>query len=235
MSEGATPLTTETPQSSTTTPDSTQSGTVEQAASTTPAPSTSPETEASNPFQLGETSPSEDETTSESPESPEQTESSEAQAFEDFTVPDGWSIEADDLAAFTALAQGMELTQEQAQEVLNLHVASVGAQETAQQQRQQQSDAELHAGWKATLHNHPELGGDNLAQTEANLGMLQEIIPPEGVNLLVGSGLIWHPSLVPMFNAFGAALQEQSPGVGGGPGDGERSRAKSMFANSGHQ
>ena len=138
-------------------------------------------------------------------------------------VPEGGQLDQADVTAFEAIARARNLTNEQAQAVVNDQAALYKAQSES---------------FLPRLKAHPEIGGANLevAQLHANK-FLDSVLPaatPEGQSLrslLTKTGFANHPDVVLLLARAGKAMAEDTPIGLGGPrgGAARRSDADVLF------
>lgn len=163
-------------------------------------------------------------------------------SYEPFTLPDGYEIQDEDLNAFTAVLSEIKaddsgrLDQDSAQKLIDLFVT---VDEARRQHADQQAEADsqaLRSEWQESLRSHPELGGDRLQQTQANVNMVAPTMPAETQQFLSDTGLLFHPAVIPWLNRLGQMMQESPVTFGGATGSGDqRTPAQRMYAKSGHQ
>lgn len=183
-------------------------------------------------------------------ESPKQGETPNAQdtavseQYEAFTLPEGWVAADADLEAFRSIASelsvradGKGLTQEGAQQLVDMFIGIEGNRAEYLGQLQEQQTSERDAQWQEQLHNDPDIGGDKFPETQANIAQLEKsgMIPEALVQMLVETGYFKHPEMIRHLSKLGGMLQEQPTlfSDGQSPGDG-KTQAQRMFANSGH-
>ncbi len=149
------------------------------------------------------------------PKAPEQ--------YADFTLPDGYKLDGEIGDKFKSLAKDLDLTQEQAQKLIDLDASRI----TAQTQQ-------LHAtsaAWADATKADKEIGGDNL---NANLAVAQKALAafgtPELKNLLQETGLGNNPEIIRAFYRAGKAISEDSHvPAGSGVAKGARDPAKALY------
>lgn len=139
----------------------------------------------------------------------------------ELAAPDGIEIDTD---AFTAFAKDADLTQDQAQKLLEkMAPAMVARQNAAIEQARQQ--------WVADAKADKEFGGDKLPE---NLGVAKKAMDqfgsPELKSLLEQSGLGNHPEVIRFFFRAGKAISEDR--VVTGSARGQAFDARSLYPNS---
>lgn len=129
------------------------------------------------------------------PKAPEQ--------YADFTLPEGMQAHPEISTQFKALAKELDLTQEQAQKLIDLDVKRSQAHAEA---AKQQSDQ-----WFAQLQSDKEIGGaDMSAKAAIAAGALNKFGTPELKTLLEQTGLIVHPEVVRAFYRAGKAISDDT-------------------------
>lgn len=142
--------------------------------------------------------------------------------YADFDIPEGVTVNDDDLTAFRALAKDMNLTQEQAQKLVTMQTEAVQRQQDAWQAQQEQ--------WVEGLKSDKEFGGNKFSENVAVASKaLEQFGTPELKEALDASGYGNHPELVRVFYRIGKAISEDG-GVSGGDAAGtSKSRAEILF------
>lgn len=131
----------------------------------------------------------------------------------DFKAPEGVeSLDAKLVETFTPLAKKLDLTNEQAQELVNL------APQIQQRLAEQQAEAwgkQLEA-WVGEVKADKDIGGSNLPATMASAQkVMQQFGTPELKAALEQTGMGNHPELVRLFVKVGKAMGEDSFVAGG--------------------
>jgi hypothetical protein len=139
----------------------------------------------------------------------------------DLKSPEGIEIDTD---AFTAFAKDADLTQDQAQKLLEkMAPAMVARQQAAVEQARQQ--------WVSDAKADKEFGGEKLSE---NLGVAKKAMDkfgsPELKALLEQSGLGNHPEVIRFFFRAGKAVSEDR--VVTGSARGQAFDARSLYPNS---
>lgn len=128
--------------------------------------------------------------------------------YTDFKLPEGVNLNEGAMKDFIPMAKSANLTQEQAQEFVNmggrLAEESIALQESAH--KQQTSE------WQKTSYNHPELGDGKREQYKEAMGFADKAMRAFGdkelAQTLVDTGLVHHPSLLLYFKKAGLAISE---------------------------
>jgi hypothetical protein len=155
------------------------------------------------------------------PKAPEQ--------YADFTTPEGIEVSPEFREQFKQLAKELDLTQEQAQKLIDLDAKRALAQAEA---AKTQSDA-----WFAQTQSDKEIGGDNLrANAAVAATALDKFGTPELKTLLQETGLILHPEIVRAFYRAGKAISEDTivPGSRNTVPKAQRDAASALYPNSTH-
>lgn len=150
------------------------------------------------------------------------------EAYAEFTAPEG--VQLGELSdEVKALAKTLDLTQEDAQQVVDLG-AKLAQKAAADQAAQVQT---IQATWLVDLKADPDIGGDKL---DANLARAKEALAatatPQLVTLLARSGLGDHPDVVKLFLKIAPAFLPDTHVPGGkAPGAGTKSAAQVLYPN----
>lgn len=154
--------------------------------------------------------------TTPAPKAPEQ--------YADFTMPEGVEINPEIREQFKQLAKDLDLTQEQAQKLIDLDSKRAAAQVDAFKKT---SDA-----WFAQTQSDKEIGGENLKANAAVAAVaIDKFGTPELKTLLQETGLIFHPEMIRAFYRAGKAISEDTivTGQGGGASKAPRSLATALY------
>lgn len=149
------------------------------------------------------------------------------EAYEDFAAPEGVALDADAVGEFKALAKELNLSQADAQRVVDLGPKMMATW----QAKQAEQMSETVAQWATDTKADKEIGGDKL---DENLAVARKTLDtfgsPELKTLLNESGLGNHPELIRLLTKAGKAISEDSF-VGGKRATAAPS-AKSFYDNS---
>lgn len=122
-----------------------------------------------------------------------------------FTAPEGQELDTSALAQFEPVARELNLTQEQAQKLVDVYPKVLAGV----QQQQAESWQKQTEDWAATVKADKDIGGDKLA---SNLGAAQRAIDTFGTKelkeYLDGTGLGNHPELVKFCIKVGKGMAE---------------------------
>lgn len=134
------------------------------------------------------------------------------EAYADFTVPEGVTLNADALESFKAIAKEDNLSQGKAQRYIDAAVKFAADRDAA---AAAQIDT-IKAGWREATTADKEFGGDKLQESLAVAQKaLKQFGSPELNELVVGAGLGDHPEFVRLLVRVGKAVSE-APIVNGG-------------------
>lgn len=139
--------------------------------------------------------------------------------------PEGQELDAAALEQFEPIARELNLTNEQAQKMVDLYGTKIMPMVQQQQAEAWQKTTEQ---WAADVKADKEIGGDNLT---GNLSAAQRALAqfgtPELKEYLEGTGLGNHPELVKAFVKVGKAMSED--GMVTGKESGQRSAAEVLY------
>ncbi|EPA8515271.1 peptidase [Klebsiella aerogenes] len=142
----------------------------------------------------------------------------------EFTAAEGVDLDTEALKDFEPVARELNLTNEQAQKLVDAYPKILAGV----QQRQVEAWQAQTEEWAATVKADKEIGGDKLT---ANLGVAQRALDtfgtPELKEYLNGTGLGNHPELVKAFIKVGKAMSED--GMVTGKESGQRSAAEVLY------
>lgn len=165
--------------------------------------------------------------------------------YDAFKLPDGVKLDEERLSKFTEVAGKGQVTQEVAQDLVNLHIEEMQRLEKDIQQRATQNQQDvwkaLNDGWKAELRKDERLGGNRI---ETNLSMAKAVLEeyggtPEQVRDLLAhtkaNGMGNYPGFIRLLVNIGEALNVFEEGSVAGdtrPPKAAGSRAERWYANS---
>lgn len=147
--------------------------------------------------------------------------------YEDFKLPENTEVNQAQLDSFTDLAKKHGLTQEAAQELIDLY----GSQLNAQMNEKTQELVELRKEWKKTINQDPEIGGNNIKKS---LGLVISALNkfPGGDEvkaMLIETGLQDNPSVIKFLYHIGKATSEDSVDDFKGGKAGEKKSAEEIL------
>lgn len=129
--------------------------------------------------------------------------------YEDFKVADGLELAPEVMGEFSKWAKSNNISQEAAQQLIDLQGKLAGAESEGRAERLQQALDAQRTGWEAQIKSDPEFGGDKFPATmETASKAMQAFGTPELRMLLNESGIGSHPELVKLFHRMGTALTE---------------------------
>jgi polyhydroxyalkanoate synthesis regulator phasin len=132
--------------------------------------------------------------------------------YADFNIPDGFEVDQVAIDAFKPLAKELELTQEQAQKLVDFY--NDGAQKTSDESQTYYSD--LMTEWQETVRSDKELGGKNFeGSLSAARSALDAFATPELYEIFETTGMGNHPEMVRVFARIGKAVKDDAIRVGG--------------------
>lgn len=143
----------------------------------------------------------------------------------EFKPAEGQELDAAALEQFEPIARELNLTNEQAQKMVDLYGTKIMPMVQQQQVEAWQKTTEQ---WAADVKEDKEIGGDKLT---GNLSAAQRALAqfgtPELKEYLEGTGLGNHPELVKAFVKIGKAMSED--GMVTGKESGQRSAAEVLY------
>ncbi|OFC63282.1 peptidase [Candidatus Erwinia dacicola] len=142
----------------------------------------------------------------------------------EFTAGEGVELDAEALKDFEPVARELNLTNEQAQKLVDAYPKILAGV----QQRQAEAWQKQTEGWAETVKADKEIGGDKLtANLSAAQRALDQFGTPELKEYLNATGLGNHPDLVKTFVKIGKAMSED--GMVDGSNQGQRSAAEVLY------
>lgn len=142
----------------------------------------------------------------------------------EFQAGEGVELDAEALKDFEPVARELNLTNDQAQKLVDAYPKILAGV----QQRQTEAWQAQTEQWAADVKADKEVGGDNLtANLSAAQRALDQFGTPELREYLDGTGLGNHPELVKAFIKVGKAMSED--GVITGKESGQRSAAEVLY------
>ncbi|MDV7071323.1 peptidase [Citrobacter werkmanii] len=180
-----------------------------------------PGTEGDNPQ---ENKPADGEKPADKPDDKEQKQDGAPEKYE-FKPAEGQELDTAALEQFEPIARELNLTNEQAQKMVDLYGIKIMPMVQQQQAEAWQKTTEQ---WAADVKADKEIGGDKLT---GNLSAAQRALAqfgtPELKEYLEGTGLGNHPELVKAFIKIGKAMSED--GMVDGSNQGQRSAAEVLY------
>jgi hypothetical protein len=150
------------------------------------------------------------------------------ESYEDFAIPEGFETDDDSVKQFSSMAKELDLSQDQAQKLLNKQAelsADMKAQnETARVQREQ--------AWVDELKADAVIGGKNLPETvERANRTLRNLGTPELISLIKDNGYGNNPEVVKFMANIDKRLGEDSMVEGKGTTILNKTAAQIMYDN----
>lgn len=138
------------------------------------------------------------------------------EAYTDFTLPEGFDMDADTLGAFKGLAKELNISQASAQKLIDMQTAL----STKQAEAHQAAVVKQSQDWVAEIKNDPALGGENFEKSAASAVKVIQAFGDEGLtSLLNESGLGNHPALFKFCHRISQAIAEDKFVVPGNQAD----------------
>ena len=148
--------------------------------------------------------------------------------YADFTMPEGLLIDEAALAEALPMFKELELTQAQAQKVIDVQAKLV----QAGSEKQVNDFNQLMSDWRTQTENDSEIGGDSFNE---NIKVAQAAIStygtPELKQLLEEQGVGNHPEVVRFMVRVGKTLKEDVPGSPGAATSQAQSRVDLLYPN----
>lgn len=177
-------------------------------------------TEGDNPQ---ENKPADGDKPADKPDDKEQKAEGAPEKYE-FKAGEGVELDTEALKDFEPVARELNLTNEQAQKLVDAYPKILAGV----QQRQAEAWQKQTEGWAETVKADKEIGGDKLtANLSAAQRALDQFGTPELKEYLNATGLGNHPDLVKTFVKIGKAMSED--GMVDGSNQGQRSAAEVLY------
>ncbi|HDC4673072.1 peptidase [Enterobacter kobei] len=155
--------------------------------------------------------PADGEKPADKPDDKEQKQDGAPEKYE-FTAGEGVELDTEALKDFEPVARELNLTNEQAQKLVDAYPKILAGV----QQRQAEAWQKQTEGWAETVKADKEIGGDKLtANLSAAQRALEQFGDPELKEYLDSTGLGNHPALVKAFIKVGKAMSEDKVVTGG--------------------
>ena len=143
----------------------------------------------------------------------------------DFAQPEGHVVDAGVIGKFSEVAKELNLSQANAQKVLDVMAPAIAERQAAALQT-------MTAEWAETSRADKEFGGDQLAENLATAKTaLEALATPEFRTLLNQTGLGNHPEVLRVFYRAGKAISPDRI-VTGKAGPADARDARSLYPNS---
>lgn len=148
--------------------------------------------------------------------------------YADFTMPEGMQVDEAALTEALPVFKELELTQDQAQKLVDLQAAQV----KASSEKQTNDFNQLMTDWQESAKTDSEYGGDKF---DENIKVAQSAInkygTPELKQLLEEQGVGNHPEVIRFMVRVGKTLKEDVPGNAGGAVSKAQSRVDTLYPN----
>lgn len=238
MTETNTPSETTPTQTTTASPsDSAPAATPAPAPTPEPAPEGAPAPEGHDQLLLnkdnekteGEQDPDKKNETEEKPkEGDPKPEDDQPIEYKEFAIPEDMPAPKEVLDEFKGIASKFKLTQDAAQEMLNLHIKM--------NQRMNEEARVTVNEWRQQTEEHPKLGGENLKKTINSVdGLIRNhASSPEHLarcqDIIVGFGIGNNPDIIELLHNIAEKTREDSmDGSGQNPGQGQKSLPERLW------
>ena len=146
--------------------------------------------------------------------------------YEDFTLPEGWTLPEDRRDAFASVAKEANLNQAQAQKIVDLYVKTVEGDVKARQD----GWASISQEWTQASKTAGLLKPDVMSHAQTAL----KDVDKDGSlgRVLFSLGLDKHPGILRVFEAYGKSISSPtSIPTGGTAGDGKADRSAILYPN----
>lgn len=146
------------------------------------------------------------------------------EAYADFTVPDGVTLDAAALDAFKGLAKDLGLSQERAQKVADVIAQQAKASAEASQSAMKAEITRVQTEWAQQAKADAEIGGDKFDENLAIAKQAMEATTSPALRVLLDkSGLGSNPEVIRHFLKIAPAFREDRhvPGGSRPPGAGK--------------
>lgn len=148
--------------------------------------------------------------------------------YADFTVPEEMGIDQTALEAFVPVAKELNLTQDQAQKLIDLQTDFVQKNAEAQMNAWAKTQTE----WRDAVKADTEVGGDAMDEKVALAKKaLDKVGTPELRALLDATGTGNNLEFIRFFARVGGLIGDDAMHFGGASGDGPQDAAKILFPN----
>lgn len=148
--------------------------------------------------------------------------------YADFVLPEGMALDEAALTEATPMFKELGLTQQQAQQVIDLYAKQVqaGSQKLIDDFNQMTKD------WREQAVNDKEFGGDKWDKSKAAAQLaINKFGTPEFKQMLEDHGMGNHPEVIRFMVKVGQTLKEDVPGAAAGNVSAEVDRVGQMYPN----
>lgn len=133
------------------------------------------------------------------------------ETYEAFAMPEGFKLEGDELTKATELFRGLNLSQKQAQKLVDEYTERV----TAAREAELNELAARRKSWRAEVRNRPNYAAERALALK---GMAAVVTEPDEKALFKDSWMSDHPALWKVFVKIGRLTGEDHPPKGTGEG-----------------
>ncbi len=144
--------------------------------------------------------------------------------YEDFTLPEGFTLDEDGKTAMSELFKGLNLSQTGGQKLVDAYVE----QQTKEKEAQLLALTEQRKQWRAQLRSRPTYASDRAL---ARKGLNAVVSTPEERALFTDTWMSDHPALFDIFVKVGKMVGEDSPLPTGGAAPEKDSASKRFPVN----
>tara|TARA_R110000796_G_scaffold38287_5_gene96473 strand:+ start:1306 stop:1911 length:606 start_codon:yes stop_codon:yes gene_type:complete len=152
------------------------------------------------------------------------------EAYEDFTMPEGYEADSQEMKQFSEIARELNLTQEHAQRLVNFEAERMAKLHEGKGD----AVANMRVQWSEQAQNDREIGGAKYDESVAFARQaLKAVGTPELFNALELTGTGDHPEFIRVFSKIGREVAEGRLDFGKGNPTPETSRdpAKTLYPN----
>ena len=140
------------------------------------------------------------------------------ESYEDFTMPDGFTIDAEGKTQLAELFKGLNLSQKGGQKLVDAFTERM----TAQKEAELNALSEKRRQWRVSIRQRPNYAAERAL---AQKGLKAVVSDPEEIALFTNSWMSDHPALFNMFVKVGRLLGEDTPLPNGDPAQNGNSAA----------
>ncbi len=150
--------------------------------------------------------------------------------YTDFTMPEGMEVDKAMLEAFSPVAKELNLSQENAQKLVDLQAK--GVKDSVDAHVKEWTDA--MGRWKDDTKADKEIGGEHFGQTQSNVTLALKAFGTEKLEeILDVTGVGNHVELVRFFDKVGGLISNDKIDLGNTPSGDSRTQAEIMYPKQG--
>lgn len=131
------------------------------------------------------------------------------EAYDDFSLPEGFTLDEEQKAQVTELFKGLNLSQKGGQKLVDAFTERM----TAQKEAELNALADKRKQWRAAIRQRPNYAAERAL---AQKGLRAVVSAPEEVAMFKGTWMSDHPALFNIFVKVGRLLGEDTPLPQGG-------------------